>query len=290
MGTRRAFTLIELLVVIAIIALLIGILLPSLSAARESGWTTVCGSNMRQLGVATTMYADDHEEKIWAATYENVNTPVTNWARDWNADLGRWELGPVYDYVTNTHEILACPKNKRRSTDGLDHSETGFTSGDVDFDYTFITGMQGARIDLEKRVYYLDRTGGGFDGDRGPVVIFNQDQADEQLRAFRRPPVFVEESSYWYNTQVPDGLWGNLDQLTTRHNDRAWIMLLDASAILFDVDPGRRGEEPADNDDFVAVNVYAQVMGGVGWVYRSLYWWDQNRALRKHGWINGIRY
>ncbi len=54
--TPPAFTLVELLVVIAVIALLIGILLPVLGAARSAAKTSTCMSNMRQLGLATTAY------------------------------------------------------------------------------------------------------------------------------------------------------------------------------------------------------------------------------------------
>ncbi len=62
MKIRRGFTLIELLVVIAIIALLIGILLPALAGARHSSRTTICSSNLRQLGLGWNAYSDENKD------------------------------------------------------------------------------------------------------------------------------------------------------------------------------------------------------------------------------------
>ena len=57
----RAFTLIELMVVVSIIALLVGILLPALGSARKHARTVACQSNVRQIAMASVMYAQDHD-------------------------------------------------------------------------------------------------------------------------------------------------------------------------------------------------------------------------------------
>jgi prepilin-type N-terminal cleavage/methylation domain-containing protein len=77
---KRAFTLVELLVVIAIVAILASLLLPVLAKAKQKAHTAVCLSNLRQLTLAWSLYADDHDDRLVPNDPENVGNPQT-WCR-----------------------------------------------------------------------------------------------------------------------------------------------------------------------------------------------------------------
>ncbi len=107
---RMGFTLIELLVVVSIIALLISILLPSLSRARAGARSTLCGTNLRQAGNAEMCYAAEYRGYIPRGG--NQESP------SWITLLPR-QLGDsrAYKYVNEVpvhrHPVFTCPDRSR---------------------------------------------------------------------------------------------------------------------------------------------------------------------------------
>lgn len=101
----RGFTLIELLVVISIIALLVGILLPSLAGARRAARQTVCMSNLRQLATSSANYAIDFKGLTAMFSWSPGRTPTTY------TDL----IQPVGSFASAAHSAQATDIIRRRA-------------------------------------------------------------------------------------------------------------------------------------------------------------------------------
>ncbi|MEM9883880.1 MAG: DUF1559 domain-containing protein [Planctomycetota bacterium] len=135
---HRAFTLIELLVVISIIALLVGLLLPALSAARESARAIKCASNLKQIGVLQFVYAEAYDGFATPAGNEPDGVTSGDW-EGWVAKLAdeSFDIPPVpfvnfaavqEQFSTAPYEIFVCPENDFFKQDG---SKTYVTNGRV---------------------------------------------------------------------------------------------------------------------------------------------------------------
>ncbi|HKS36348.1 MAG TPA: prepilin-type N-terminal cleavage/methylation domain-containing protein [Verrucomicrobiae bacterium] len=118
----HGFTLVELLVVIAIIAILASLLLPALSRAKENAHRITCLNNLRQLGLATQMYVDDHADTFPSAGPANLWQPS-----DWINANGIFavgfgsgaspaadsQMGVIVPYIRHfTTNLFTCPTDR----------------------------------------------------------------------------------------------------------------------------------------------------------------------------------
>ncbi len=112
-----AFTLIELLVVVSIIAVMAGLLMPSLGRMRSVAQSAHCANSLRQLSVATRLYLNDHDNRLFSYSLAAPGGRLWYFGYETSASLSSAEgqrvidetQGPLYRYVQDVGGVEVCP-------------------------------------------------------------------------------------------------------------------------------------------------------------------------------------
>jgi prepilin-type N-terminal cleavage/methylation domain-containing protein len=170
-GFSQAFTLIELLVVIAVIAVLASLLLPALGRTKDQGRNTVCVSQLRQLGVATRVYADDNNNilptaELLPTSPLNSTNPLPRICDVLAPEVGKASGG------TNSSPVFDCPAD----TEGRFAAEGSSYEWNIDLD--------GHRMDetTSETMQYALVWAGPVGGTRPPGTNFTATNGTIQLK------------------------------------------------------------------------------------------------------------
>jgi prepilin-type N-terminal cleavage/methylation domain-containing protein/prepilin-type processing-associated H-X9-DG protein len=228
MEKEKGFTLIELLVVIAIIAILMGILMPSLRAARELVRGSACLANERSLVLAYIMYADDNDDRIVGGYVSRVDLDKPMWVKPPIALSGAYisdtplltdrirsiKEGALYPYI-NDYEMYHCPGDNRYQTAATLHQAMyrSYTVTDVLAGDTTVTAFaKGRHQHFPKKLTEIRQASRKY--------VF--------LESEFQNPSFNYDHGAWTFAPWIDNRW--IDELATYHNKSANFGFADGHA------------------------------------------------------------
>lgn len=236
----RAFTLIEILTVVAIIAVLVAILIPALSRARDQARSVNCRSNLKQLMAGKLLYVADHKVlpgthglfwmqvlfgKEWprpagvtwdgvrdrqvALTYTPAYQQPYHVDPEFIADMPR--KGTIYRYVK--HEaVYLCPSDKPGTAD--DTALGGGGNGRLSYSMNAYIGYKTPES-LQNFAYVADSLDNLLPGGQRRVSF----RAGQRMvfSSSRFATMFEDHPSYHTNATYPDGSFNCIDRIATRH-------------------------------------------------------------------------
>ncbi len=255
-GREGGFTLIELLVVIAIIALLMSILMPALGMAREQAQAVVCMTNLRNIGMAVSSYANNYRGYLVPARYRPDADPASG-ARIRSRNMWSTILlneGELTAPKSDRRDVIASGPSSLRCPSGIAEPAMtdpgGWLAGGLDTNWSeseirdaqrHHAGAEGRpnECDDDDQNYWVHNWY-GVNGETWAVwdTPFTQIPNDGNERTLHRLDEFPRVSSI---AGMFDGFW-LVDvfpgRINARHlrNSRSNIMMLDGHVDSFDID------------------------------------------------------